>query len=466
MLKIYQNTRKKQKYIIFKEKQDILNKIQKLKNNINDLKQKTTTTLLIKENIHTQIKTIRDLQDKIKINLHKEQINALYDKHCSYYTSKISLIIENIQNICKHKIINITQCMFYVNNLVILVQEFHNDYVSDNKNISSSSSSIIHNNNTNQNNVDNSICFNCSKKNCFKETNDGHIICIECGIRTSFMGTPDTFKDQYDFCKYLSRSDSNDINYNSNNNNDTTTTKQYKNKKRRNSKISESVYIKNKTHNRFLNKGYSNFDLLQMKKDLKLNNIYVKNLEDNLKQRRSATYKRLNHFREIIKQVTALTTSRISTTLKEEFKKLLILHNINNNDLTPAICRKLQSFLKHDIKNYQTSVSLCKTFNPNFKPLTLSNDQKLLLEMKFIQLEQVFDKACEKVCPNRKNFPSYPQILFRLLQDIGIPDNIIINSSNFLKSNKLLYNADILHLEMCKLLHWSDSLQRTTISFF
>lgn len=446
-----------------------LNKLLKKKKKIIELKEeieyiRSEKDHVLSSELNTKITNIRKLQDSLRQDIDSEQLFFLTDTYCNDYTSIIANLIDEIRQICSRKHIKINICIEKINNLIKAVHDF-----------SSKISPEIHNlKKCLDKETDTSYkCKKCHNETMFKETLDNNIICKKCGMHVQYLGTKDMFYNINDFYHFLGKLDVPNREYHNNNNNKHLVDKPDSS----NTYISsEKVYIKNRYLNKLRKKGISNEELREVKKQLKKkkiifnnknnNNLVKNNASNNNNHRRSATYKRLNHFREIVKQASGLTSSRISQEMKEEFQLLMKLHNIKPENLTPQICRKLQSFMKHNIKNYQTNVSLCRLFNPTYKTLVLNREQNLLLEMRFIQLEQVFDAACKKVCPNRKNFPSYPQILYRLLQDLNIADDIILSSTNFLKSNKLLHNADILHLEMCQMLNWTKSINRGTIPFY
>lgn len=385
--------------------------------------------------INTSIIKIRKLQDTMRQKFKDRQILIIHDSICSYYNDNIALLINHIKGSCDSN--NMEECMKNVGNLYNRIKEFKNIYVTQkNRNI---------NTNGLKDKKYENYCDECGQN--IIETEENFLVCTNCGKQVAYVGCKDTFKDVNEFNKWLSRSSEGNINIQSSSSSST-----YNDAKAK-------QYIKQKVSKR---NEHKQEDKNVVKKNQKISNYDMKLT----KKRRSATYKRLNHFRETIRQARGHTISRINKESCEEIQKLMRIHNIKNEELTPNICRKLQSFLKQQNKSYEVCVSICKLLNPNFKVVELTETQILLLQLKFIQLESVFDEACKNVCPQRKNFPSYPQIYYRLSQDICLPEEVILESINFLKSSKLLHNADILHFEMCRLLGWNMSYNRETISYF
>lgn len=383
---------------------------------------------------------IRKLQDKIREKLYKRKTFFVLDTICSSYNNKIASLISHVNISCD--INNIKECMKYVGDLYNTIYEFRIEHVNplfkDDNNDANENNEIIMEDKT-------YYCNQC-EKDIYVETDDNYIVCTTCGRQIRYIGCKDTFKNIQEFNKWLSRSDIFDMNISHNNNNYQKTRQ----------------YIRNRVKKR--NETNDNSQIMINKKEMKNKSNSSENKV--LRKRRSATYKRLNHFRETIKQARGDTMSRINKESCLEIQKLMKIHNIKNEELTPNICRKLQSYLKQQDKSYEVCVSICRILNPNFKVVELTDSQILLLQLKFIQLESVFDEACRNVCPERKNFPSYPQIYYRLSQDIGLHEDVILQSIKFLKSSKLLHNADILHFEMCRLLGWNLSMNRETISYF
>lgn len=173
-------------------------------------------------------------------------------------------------------------------------------------------------------------------------------------------------------------------------------------------------------------------------------------------RRRGNSYKRLNHFKDCIKQVQGCTVEKVKSITLDRVKRAMQFREIHESRLNPSMCRSILENIK-DHHNYENNVSICCILNPTFRPMRFTGEQQAQLCLRFLMLESVFDQAKVVASSNRKNFLSYHFMLRRLCSmDKDIDRDKMIESVRNLKSTRLLAIHEKIWREMCRLLGWTS----------
>ena len=163
------------------------------------------------------------------------------------------------------------------------------------------------------------------------------------------------------------------------------------------------------------------------------------------------TYRRINHFREGLRQIQGKCTSRIDEAvydaLREEFKKKARKLETLRPEHVRESLRKLQ------LSNlYESAVAITTHLNNAYVPLEISPEKEEILCYMFVLTEIPFHKIRSVIQPDRKNFLSYPFILYKLSELMGY--NEILPHITLLKSTNLLINQDRWWRGVCQQLKW------------
>jgi predicted Zn-ribbon and HTH transcriptional regulator len=159
----------------------------------------------------------------------------------------------------------------------------------------------------------------------------------------------------------------------------------------------------------------------------------------NMTPQRQFTYRRINHFREFLRQIQGKSRATIPAALyvelKGEFAKSKIpLHTLT----TKAVRAKLKKM--DQSKFYEHVESITATLNPNYKPINIEAGREEKLCFMFTQLEEPYEKIKKQVQKKRKNFMSYPYIFYKLCELNGWDE--YLRAAYLLKSVPLLVEQD------------------------
>jgi hypothetical protein len=128
---------------------------------------------------------------------------------------------------------------------------------------------------------------------------------------------------------------------------------------------------------------------------------------------RQYTYRRLNHFREYLRQIQGKSRATIPLhiyqELKEEFRKSRIPINQVNPDRVKTKLKKIKRS-----KYYEHRESIATSINNAYKPIDIDTSHEEKLCLMFVQLEEPFERIKHLVKSDRKNFLSYPFVYFKL----------------------------------------------------
>ena len=160
------------------------------------------------------------------------------------------------------------------------------------------------------------------------------------------------------------------------------------------------------------------------------------------------SYKRQNHFNEWINQFqgkeTATIPDELLDTLRYELKKQRI-HDVK--DITNARVRKILRDLRHN-KYYEHIPYICNILS-GLKPPNMSQALEERLRLMFVQIQKPFDAACPL---DRKNFLSYPYVLYKFCELLGEDD--FLPYFPLLKSKDKIKQQDEIWKKMCSILKW------------
>ena len=166
----------------------------------------------------------------------------------------------------------------------------------------------------------------------------------------------------------------------------------------------------------------------------------------------SFSYKKINHFRDWLRNVQAKESTTIDPSILEKVCVKCKEQRIDPESLTPKKVKQLLKECKLR-KYYENNVLIYSLLTgkdpPRFEPRVEAK-----LESMFMQIALPFEKAVKEICPDRKNFLSYSFVCFKFIQLLPDVDNVWLQSFNLLKGRDKLYKQDLLWRHMCKTLGW------------
>ena len=152
------------------------------------------------------------------------------------------------------------------------------------------------------------------------------------------------------------------------------------------------------------------------------------NWEDSPQQKRQYTYKRLNHFREYLRQIQGDSRTVIPEQLYDDLRLQFFKYHVKTEDITGESVRLMLRRLKvkakcteplsliDPTKYYEHREAIAARMNPTYKLLVIAPLHQERLCLMFVQLEDPFEtiKATMNQDERRKNFLSYPFTYFKL----------------------------------------------------
>jgi hypothetical protein len=178
---------------------------------------------------------------------------------------------------------------------------------------------------------------------------------------------------------------------------------------------------------------------------LKHNEVNLSHPSKNLSYTRSISpaavfsYKRLNHLRELLRQVQGKTSNVVDPITMKAIKKEMSKSTLPIELVRARHVKKVLKKLKLH-KLYENVVSITKLINPKFEPIKMEPAYEEQLVLQFVQLEKPFERIRPLVDKKRKNFSSYPFCLYRLNQLNGRED--LNRDLKLLKSVTLINRQD------------------------
>lgn len=168
---------------------------------------------------------------------------------------------------------------------------------------------------------------------------------------------------------------------------------------------------------------------------------------------RQFTYKQINHFRELLRQLQGKLQVNIPDiiidTLRQEFRKCYQ----QPSSITEQQVRLKLKKLKLS-KYYDHVPAITSKLNPTYKNLDIPGEHEELLCYLFMRTEEPYNNVKQLVLPERKrcNFMSYPFIIYKLSQLCGF--DYILPHISLLKSTNLLIFQDRWWSQVCRQNNW------------
>jgi hypothetical protein len=160
------------------------------------------------------------------------------------------------------------------------------------------------------------------------------------------------------------------------------------------------------------------------------------------------SYKRINHLKEWLSKFQAKETIEIPidifNLIYNEIKKERIA------DVKTLTYRKIKGYLKKlKLSKYYDHVPYILYRITGNSPPRITKQMENNLEDMFMDIEEKFIKVCPK---SRKNFLSYPYVLYKLMETTGMSE--YKDCFKLLKNREKLHNQDIIWKKICVELDW------------
>lgn len=196
---------------------------------------------------------------------------------------------------------------------------------------------------------------------------------------------------------------------------------------------------------------------------------------------RRCTYRRINHFREYLRQQQGKSRVQISPAVLAILRAELKKHHYEPSQCTPQIVRYLLKNLNQTAtkvcdmtrlggaaKNgvsrrlrpqqfswaliYEHTPTITLLLNPSYRLINIPTERERLLCHLFEKTEAPFEKYKIVVKKGRKNFLSYPFVTYKLCELLGWDE--YLPAFALLKSDDLLILQDSYFKLICKELGW------------
>jgi hypothetical protein len=171
------------------------------------------------------------------------------------------------------------------------------------------------------------------------------------------------------------------------------------------------------------------------------------------------TYKRLNHFREFLRQLQGKSRVDIPVAVIQRIREELRKHRYTHEDpaldqthlVRPPLIRKILRKLQMP-RYYEHIPTITHIINPTVQPLSIPPHKEEILAFMFRQTEAPYDQTKRMVKKTRKNFMSYPYVSYKLCELLGWKK--YLRHFNLLKSETLLIYQDRWWKLVCERLNW------------
>lgn len=167
------------------------------------------------------------------------------------------------------------------------------------------------------------------------------------------------------------------------------------------------------------------------------------------------TYKRLNHFREYLRQRQGKSHVYLPPSIWDKIKaELAKFHCLPENYNTRLTFQLMEQVLKRLQLNkyYEHTRYLTMRLNPNIKTLDIPAARECRMCQRFTELEAPFEKFKHTIVKTRKNFMSYPFVAWKIAELEDWPE--YLSHFKLLKSGELLVLQDKWWELATKMLHW------------
>jgi hypothetical protein len=185
---------------------------------------------------------------------------------------------------------------------------------------------------------------------------------------------------------------------------------------------------------------------------------------------RRCTYRRINHFREYLRQQQGKSRVTIPPDVLNILRLELKKHHIDAEECTPLLVRYLLKNLNQQATRavpktkgthqsgfcwalvYEHTPTITILLNPNYRLIDIPPERERLLCHLFEKTEAPFEKYKLAVKKGRKNFLSYPYMTYKLCELMGWDE--YLPAFSLLKSDELLQLQDSYFKKICEDLHW------------
>lgn len=130
------------------------------------------------------------------------------------------------------------------------------------------------------------------------------------------------------------------------------------------------------------------------------------------------TYKRINHFREYLRQIQGKSRGNIPPVLVERVREELRKRRVAEWQVKPVHVRRILKRIKQ-AKYYEHVIHITSSINKCFQSLDIPEDRVELLCARFMDTERPFNQIKTRVNKHRKNFLSYPFVMYKLCELMG-----------------------------------------------
>ena len=167
---------------------------------------------------------------------------------------------------------------------------------------------------------------------------------------------------------------------------------------------------------------------------------------------RHYNYKRINHFREYLKQQQGESRIYIAPELLDDIRAEIRKRYVDPERVSHVLVKKV---LKRDpafAKYHEHSMFITRLLNKNYRPMAIEAEHECKLCQRFAETEAPFEKHKHDIVATRKNFMSYPFVAYKLCELEGYDQ--YLPSFKLLKSVHLLILQDEWWSLICKELNW------------
>jgi hypothetical protein len=167
-------------------------------------------------------------------------------------------------------------------------------------------------------------------------------------------------------------------------------------------------------------------------------------------------YSRSGHFSNWLRTIQGKESATIPPEILQGVCVELAKKRVAVEEVTAPRIRDALKQMKQR-KYYENSVLICSLLTGRAPP-RFSPEVERTLENLFLQIQDPFDRAKECLCPERKNFLSYPYVCLKLLQllDSNSVDKQWLNPNRLprLKGRDKLAKSDKIWRHICLQLNW------------
>lgn len=167
---------------------------------------------------------------------------------------------------------------------------------------------------------------------------------------------------------------------------------------------------------------------------------------------RHYNYRRINHFREYLRQQQGQSKIYVPPECLDEIKAEIRKHYVDPNYVDYPLVKRVLKRMKGFTKFYEHAKYVTRLLNKSYRPLSIKAEHECYLCLRFAETEPPFERHKHDVIPGRKNFMSYPFVAYKLCELAGY--DMYLPHFKLLKSTTLLILQDRWWELICKDLNW------------